>query len=100
MTQSEIKPASLGSINEDSPDDFEFPKGGSGRKRPPNLESPVTTGARRKMTSKRTKQFTTKANPELLGRFYAALDKIEVSTTEGFEMALNEFIKTQGERDL
>ncbi|MGX9353405.1 hypothetical protein ACS3QZ_19605 (plasmid) [Shimia sp. W99] len=93
MTQSEFRPASLGSIAEDSPDDFRFPKGGSGRKKLIDVEAPPRTGTRQKRKSKRVKQFTTKADPELLESFYAVLDKIEVSTTVGFEMAVKAFIK-------
>ncbi|MDO6481872.1 hypothetical protein [Shimia thalassica] len=93
MTQSEFKPASLGSIAEDSPDDFQFPKSGSGRRKLIDVESPAQTGTRRKKKSRRVKQFTTKADPELLESFYAVLDKIEVSTTVGFELAVKEFIK-------
>lgn len=93
MTQSEIKPASLGCINEDSPGDFEFPRGGSGRRKQPDLVAPAPTGKRHKKKSARTKQFTTKADPKVLEEFYAVLDKIEVSTTVGFERALKEFIE-------
>lgn len=92
MTRSEIRPAPLGCIDEDAPEDFEFPRGGSGRKKLPDVEAPAQTGTRHKKKSARTKQFTTKADPKILEEFYAELDKIEVSTTEGFEMALKEFI--------
>lgn len=93
MTQSETKPGSLGNIAEDSPDDFDFPRGGSGRRKLPDVTTPAQTGTRRKKMSKRVKQFTTKADPKVLEEFYAVLDNIEVSTTAGFEMAVKEFIK-------
>lgn len=93
MSSSNEKPAALSRIDEDSPDDFSFPKGGSARKKLPDATPPVPTGTRRKKMSKRIRQFSTKADPELLARFYATLDEIEVSTTIGFEMALKEFIE-------
>lgn len=94
MTADTAKPASVGSIDDDEKDDFVFPRGGSGRKA--EITTRGGSGTRKKRASRRTKQFTTKADPVLLDIFYAVLDDLDFSTVTGFENAIKDFLRKHG----